>query len=87
MTYQTTLPHVFPFVTELDRVEAGDLIEALLATDARHPTGSSFAVTVDGVDLRQVKLWLSVTSLARLRETFEGHRLHVRGTKEALGRE
>ena len=84
-TYQHTLPMVFSHVASVRRDDVEKLVSRLLTTDARYGSGSSFAVTVDGRDPREVSLWLSRASLTRLRATSDGHRLDARET--VTGRE
>jgi hypothetical protein len=83
VSYQGVLPQTFAWVTDVPRARVPELVALLATFTTRHPGGSSFAVTVDNPDPNRVNLWLSETSLKRLREGLAGYRFDVKPARGA----
>jgi hypothetical protein len=73
MTYDSTLPMVFPFKAEVTVMQAHSIASMLIERDQpmsdgiQPPAGSSFAITANLYDYDKRIMWLSHVSYDRVR--------------------
>lgn len=65
MTYQETLPRLFPFCIEVHKDKVTGIVAFLMTDDPTVSNGSSFALTSDATQNFR-RLWLSAVSAKRL---------------------
>ena len=83
MTYQMTLPSVFPYYAVGDQLLIRDWVLLLINTSARDdtPFGSSFAVTVE-LGGGKWRLWLSEVSANYLAKHSNANIVSLHGVRE-----